>query len=332
MKNLNFNHTDYYHSQLDVLNMPQPPPDPMAPASDDVVAKSYKLLTNKMLYIVDQARKNSVKFRWANLKRTYKRAIRGYTRLERLMDRKEHKNLDAVVSYTNIKLKKRITVTQEKRHEAEILARAAGVRSDIQGGKHESSHATPARHGRGGSNHRGRGRGGRGGSSSQLDDRSGIHKQQHRPSHGDSKSNDDAYAKKLSAAYAKEDALPKGRYWHKRTPYCPAEGACSAKFCQGCGWHGSGPHWHDRPKCKATKNEQFVKEGYFHDKHPDKLNLFTTSSASLRTMMGEGGPPLAAPVASASNHSRMASYAGAHAGNHSDTTCNHCSGTPPRSL
>jgi hypothetical protein len=320
MKNLNFNHSDYYHSQLDFLTMPQPPPDPLLLASDDVIARSYKLMSNKMLYILDQARKNSVKFRWHNVKSTYKQAIRGYTRLERLLNRKDFKDLDKVVSYTNSKLKKRITVTQEKRHEADILARAAGARSDIQGGKHESSQATLPSRGRGGS-HRGRGRGGRGGSGGQLDERSGIDKRHgHRPhgSQADAKSQDEALAKRLSVAYAREDTLPKGRYWHKRTPFCPAEGACSAKFCQGCGWHGSGPHWHDRPKCKAYKHEQFVKEGYFHDKHPDKLNLFTERSASLKVMMGEA-PPQTATFAGA-----HAGFPGAHAGTSANSPCTHC--------
>jgi hypothetical protein len=120
----------------------------------------------------------------------------------------------------------------------------------------------------------------------------------------------------MSVAYAKEDALPRGRYWHKRTPFCPAEGACSCKFCQGCGWHGQGSHWHDRPRCKATANPLFVKEGYFHDKHPDKLNIYQDSSASLRVMMGE------APTRPASTSHRSTTVANA------DPGCAYCPGPP----
>jgi len=315
-KNLNFNHSDYYHSQMEVLSMPHPVPNPLDPESDDVVSTSYKVLTNKMMYILDQARKNNVKFSWNNVKKTYKRAIRGYTRLERFMDRKDHKSLDAVVSYSNAKLKKRVTQTRQKQHEADLAARAAGARGEIQGGKHEPSDATaPSRGGRGGKRgSRGRGRGGRGG----LDERSGIDKRQQHPSN---KEREDALAKKLSAAYAKEDALPRGRYWHKRTPFCPAEGSCSAKVCQGCGWHGQGTHWHDRPKCKSTSHEFFVKEGYFHDKYPDKLNAFTDKSASLRTMMGESLPQVTAASAASPAHFRGVSHTGS-----GSNACAHCAG------
>jgi hypothetical protein len=309
-KKLNFNHSDYYHSQFDVISMPYPPPDPMNVASDATVASDYKTMTNRMLYIIDQARKNNVSFRWTNIKRAYKKSIRGYLRLERLCDRRDFECLDDVVSYTNKKLKKRITLDHQKQHEADVLARAAGVRSDIGGGKSEPSEATPprGRGGRGQPRGRGRGFGGRGG----LSDRSGILKKDFGSSKG---SKDDAGAKRLSQAYAKEDALPRGRYWHKRTPFCPAEGACSAKFCQGCGYHGTPGNWHDRPKCRTCNHLEFVKEGYFHEKHPDKLNLFTDKSASLRMMMGE-----TQAVATPSSPAHLRGVSGGADGG----SCQHC--------
>jgi hypothetical protein len=314
-KRLNFNHSDYYHSQFDVISMPYPPPDPMVATSDSTVASDYKIMTNRMLYVIDQARKNHVSFRWSNIKRAYKKAIRGYLRLERCCDRRDFENLDDVVSYTNRKLKKRITLDSQKQHEADVLARAQGVRSDIGGGKSEPSEATPPR-GRGGRGQlRGRGRGsfgGRGG----LSDRAGIQKRDTGPSKG---SKDDAGVKRMSQAYAKEDLLPRGRYWHKRTPFCPAEGACSAKFCQGCGFHGTPGNWHDRPKCRTCNHPDFVKEGYFHDKHPDKLNLFTDKSASLRMMMGEA---LAVAPPSSPAHLRGVS-GGADGG-----SCQQCHSSP----
>jgi hypothetical protein len=287
MKNLNFRHSDYYHSQLELCTMPFPAPDPTSINCDEITARSYKSTTNKMLYIIDQARKNGVKFRWSNVKKCYKDAIRGYTSLERFFNRRDHQSLDEAVSYTNRKMKKLAQSTSLKKHDKALAGRAAGVRSDIGGGKQEPSEATPSSRGRG---HRGRGRGGRGGSG--LNERSsGIDKRRDDSSRGsDHRSKDEATAKRLSSAYAKEDSLPRGRYWHKRTPFCPADGACSCKFCQGCGWHGQGSHWHDRPRCRATANPLFVKEGYFHEKHPDMLNIYQDSSASLRMMMGESTP------------------------------------------
>jgi hypothetical protein len=311
-KKLNFNHSDYYHSQFDVISMPFPPPDPMVATSDSVIAKEYKIMTNRMLYIIDQARKNNVTFRWTNIKRAYKKSIRGYLRLERLCDRRDFESLDDVVSYTNRKLKKRITLDNQKQHESDVLARVAGVRSDIGGGKSEPSEATPPR-GRGGRGRftRGRGRGsfgGRGGSS----ENAGIQKKD-----SGSFRKDDPNAKRLSQAYAKEDALSRGRYWHKRTPFCPADGACSAKFCQGCGYHGTPGNWHDRPKCRTCNHTDFVKEGYFHDRHPDKLNLFTDKSASLRMMMGESA------VATPSSPAHLRGVSGGNEGG----ACQHCSPT-----
>jgi len=316
-KKLNFNHSDYYHSQFDVISMPYPPPDPLAVTSDAEIATDYKVMTNKMLYILDQARKNGVTFRWSNVKRAYKKAIRGYLRLERLFDRKEFNSLDEVVSYSNRKLKKNITLVNQKKHEAKMQARAAGVRSDVGGGKSEPSGATPPR-GRGGRGQsRGRGRGGfniRGGHSQ---DQAGVHKKDSRGDR-DKGPKDEAAAKRLSQAYAKEDGLPRGRYWHKRTPFCPADGACSAKFCQGCGYHGTPGNWHDRPKCRTCHHTDFVKDGYFHEKHPDKLNLFTDKSASLRTMMGDASAiPSSAP-------SEQAHYRGASG---DGKACQHCSPT-----
>jgi hypothetical protein len=311
MKNLNFNHSDYYHSQLELCHMPRPAPDPTSISCDEVTATSYKVMTNKMLYVIDQARKNGVKFRWTNVKKCYKDAIKGYPNLDRLLNRRDHQTLDEVVSYTNRKMKKMASITSLKKHDKEQSAKAAGVRSDIGGGKHEPSGATPpSLRGRG---RRGRGRGGRGGGS--LDDRSGIDKRHNdHPRGSDTRFKEDA--KKLSVAFAKEDALPRGRYWHKRTPFCPADGACSGKFCQGCGWHGQGSHWHDRPRCRATSNPLFVKEGYFHDKHPDKLNIYQDSSASLRIMMGEENPARSAGTANLRSVS----------GNGGGQSCGHCAG------
>ena len=314
-KKLNFNHSDYYHSQFEVISMPYPPPDPMCITSDSVIATDYKMMTNRMLYILDQARTNGVTFRWSNVKKSYKKAIRGYVRLERLSDRRDFDSLDAIVSYTNKKLKKRITLDKQKQHESEVQGRVAGVRSDVNGGKSEPSEATPPR-GRGGRGQlRGRGRGsfgGRGG----FSDRAGIQKKDSGQAKG---SKDEVSAKRMSQAYAKEDTLPRGRYWHKRTPFCPAEGACSAKFCQGCGYHGTPGNWHDRPKCRTCKHPDFVQDGYFHDKHPDKLNLFTDKSASLRMMMGET-TAVATPTSPA--HLRGVS-GGADGG-----SCQHCHPSP----
>ena len=315
-KKLNFNHSDYYHSQFEVISMPYPPPDPMAATSDAAIAADYKVMTNRMLYILDQARRNGVEFRWSNVKRAYKKAIRGYLRLERLFDRKDYENLDQVVSYSNKKLKKRITLDQQKQHESDMRARAAGVRSDVSGGKSEPSEATPPR-GRGGRGQsRGRGRGGFNSRGGHSHDQAGVHKRDFR-SDREKSPKDDAASKRLSQAYAREDALPRGRYWHKRTPFCPSEGSCSAKYCQGCGYHGAPGNWHDRPKCRTFRHPDFVKEGYFHDKHPDKLNLFTDKSASLRTMMGEAGAQQQQQqVAPEPAHYRGASSSG--------SACQHC--------
>lgn len=293
--------------------MPYPPPDPASLNCDEITARSYKTTTNKMLYVMDQARKNGVTFRWPNVKKCYKDAIRGYASLERFFNRRDHQSLDDVVSYTNRKLKKMTSITSLKRHDKVLAGRAAGVRSDIGGGKHEPSEATPPSRGRG---QRGRGRGRGGGN---LNERSGIDKRRDDSSRTqDSKTKDDAGAKKISSAYAKEDALPRGRHWHKRTPFCPSEGACSAKFCQGCGWHGQGSHWHDRPRCKATANPLYVKEGYFHDKHPDKLNIYQDSSASLRIMMGEQVPH--------TGNATPANLRGASASGGNQQACAYCPG------
>jgi hypothetical protein len=210
MKNLNFSHSDYYHSQLELCSMPHPPPDPASINCDEITARTYKVMTNKMLYVMDSARKNGVKFRWPNIKKCYKDAIKGYPSLERFFNRKDYDTLDEVVNYANRKMKKMTSITSLKKHDKAQSGRAAGVRSDIAGGKHEPSEATPPSRGRG---HRGRGRGGRGGGF--PEGRAGIDKRREDASRpGDSRPKDDAItAKRMSAAYAKEDALPRGRYY-----------------------------------------------------------------------------------------------------------------------
>jgi hypothetical protein len=61
-----------------------------------------------------------------------------------------------------------------------------------------------------------------------------------------------------------------------------------------------------------------VKEGYFHDKHPDKLNIYQDSSASLRIMMGEENPARSAGTANLRSVS----------GNGGGQSCGHCAGPP----
>jgi hypothetical protein len=207
----------------------------------------FKEMSAQMLAICERARKHGVKLLKSSCKHVFGEAVRDCYRVNQWFHLERFKSIGSSVRHINSKIHIRLANAAEQKHEKAMdEARFHGVRSQVGDGKSEGSNA-PDRKKKFG----------------------GISK----PGKETDKQARDKNAQKLDALYKVENALPKGRYWHPKTPFCNGD-ECTMKICQGCGKHQIvGQPWHDRPKCNCRKHPDFVHSGYFHDKWPDRLTI-----------------------------------------------------------
>lgn len=244
-RRLSFKEKDYYLSQLEQLRLP-----PVSSSGAKLYTAFTKMSTD-MLKIEDDALQNGVKLSTSSLKNIFTTFVKPHYRMRSWFHAKKFKSLSRSVRYINGKIKKRMVDEKERDHEYRMdHALANGVRQDHQGGKREDSDAPPRRGGFG--SDRGS-RGGRG----RGDFRGGIHKRDsYKPP---ATGTPDKVA--MDAAYAAEKALPKGRFWHKTTPFCylGTDGKCQGRICQGCGFHSTRDNpGHERPRCRHHQHADFV--------------------------------------------------------------------------
>ena len=222
-----------------------------------VLNDKFKSLAASMLAICERARKHGVALETSSCKHVFSEAVKNCYRINQWFRLKRFVSIGASVRYINSKLNRRLAEAAEQKHEnAMDDAKLNGVRSQVGDGKSESSNAPDRR--------KGKPKGGLKGG--------GIDKDKDRASR-------DKYSQKMDALYKVENALPKGRYWHLKTPFCSGEN-CTMKICQGCGTHQvEGRPWHDRPRCNCRKHPDFVESGYFHDKWPNRLSIHAKDGA-----------------------------------------------------
>ena len=222
-----------------------------------VLNDKFKSLAASMLAICERARNHGVALETSSCKHVFSEAVKNCYRINQWFRLKPFVSIGASVRHINSKLNKRLAEAAEQKHEnAMDDAKLNGVRSQVGDGKSESSNAPDRRKGK----QKGSPKGG------------GIDKDKDRASR-------DKFAQKMDALYKIENALPKGRYWHLKTPFCPGEN-CTMKICQGCGTHQvEGRPWHDRPRCNCRKHPDFVENGYYHDKWPNRLSIHAKDGA-----------------------------------------------------
>lgn len=270
---LGFNDEDYYTRKLELLRLP-----PCDQSRATQLYKSFRKLSSPMLRIIAEAEDCGVKLRTTNLSRIFKNHIRGWPSLERWFGARRFENFSAALRYVSTQIHDRIAKEMEERHEDMIMrGQVAGARSDIRGGKSESSQGGQFRHQ---NQNRGQGRNSDTGarpnrSAGGPPQSSGNRTFEQRPASGGatggryparSAKEEDAF----QAAIAKEKALPRGMYFHPRGPFCK-ENPCKAKVCQGCNYHADAEgRGHIRPNCRCKEHPDFVASGYFHERHPNQ--------------------------------------------------------------
>ena len=288
---LGFQEDDYYARKLELLRLPA---CNQSKASSLYVA--FRKLTTPFLRILREAEDSGARLRSSNVSRIFKNQIRGYPALERWFLSKRFKTFNDAVRHISRELHNRIATEVETQHDEQIVnGHVAGARTDIRGGKAEP--------GRGKGNHHQQNQ--RGSSQpppkrARWDDRNALKaldSSDDRPSRpARSKQEEDEFQRAL----AKEKALPHGMYHHPRGPYCK-ENPCRAKLCQGCNYHaGPDGKGHFRPNCRCKDHPEFVPEGYFHDKHPNRTGALKIPASDASARGGApakfGPPPGAARV------------------------------------
>jgi hypothetical protein len=231
----------------------------------------FKDLSGKMLEVIERAHRHNVKLRSASLKHVFSTAIKSSYRMTNWFHQRRFKSVGDSVRFLNTKIKKRLAQELERKHEQEHDARVAGVRGQIGSGTQEGSDAPDRRPPK-----RQQGRPVQGGISKSGDRNRDAKGKDQSPF---SKLSPEEYRKKMDELYKIENQLAKGRHYHERTVFCAGEPGdnCPFRRCQGCGEHSvKGKPSHDRPHCPHRKHKDFVAEGYFHEKHPGRLNIFAT--------------------------------------------------------
>jgi hypothetical protein len=246
-RRLGFRERDAYIAELEAC--------PRLSATRDmtVLNSKFKELAAQMLAICERARNHGVKLLRPSCKHVFSEAVKNCYRINQWFRLRPFKSIGDSVRHINSKLSRRLASAAEQRHEfAMDEAKLNGVRHQVGDGTTESSTA-PSRF------QKGKPKGGinKGGKDSAKDS-------------SKDKANRDKFAKKMDELYKAENELPKGRYWHMKTPSCDGEN-CECRFCQGCGKHQvKGRPWHDRPRCNQRSHPEFVASGYFHDKYPGR--------------------------------------------------------------
>lgn len=282
---LGFTEDDYFVRKLELLKLP-----PFRTATQ--MMKSFRKLTSPFLRIVREAKDSGVRIRFANLSRIFRNQIRGCPALERWFLSRRFKTFREAVKYVSAQIHDRVSKQTEEEHDDLISdGKVAGARSEIRGGKSESGQATP----RGGQGRR---------NQEQPPSRPKSPAPNSATPQGSRPPRTDREEAAFQAAFEKEKQLPSGMYHHPHGPFCK-ETPCKAKICQGCNYHADEQgRGHIRPNCKCKDHPDFVKSGYFHDKHPGRtgaLSLPRTPSASdqprvappskLRSVSGGAGRP-----------------------------------------
>jgi hypothetical protein len=242
---LEFKGADFYLRKLEHLEMEEGCHEPAAN-----LLPAFIRFTTPFLKIIDDAAINKVKLTHQSIMTAFKDHIKDYPSLKRWFASEKFKEIGDAVSFITDKIKERMETEEQSMHDKASLAKssagAAGVRQDFQGGKAEPGIA--------------RGR--------DAPKSGGIKKKDH------SKSSD--ITKK---AFDYEKGLSKGMYWHCKIGRCK-QSPCSAKFCQGCGWHAFGSKGHSRPHCPNKKHPDFVAKGYYHDKFPGREDSIVSKNLS----------------------------------------------------
>jgi hypothetical protein len=247
-KRLCFHRRDVYVAELEAC-----PKIPSGIKDMGALNVAFKNLSSKMLDVVERAHRHGVRLRKSSCKHILGQAVKNSYRLNAWFHLSRFRSIGESVRRINTKLQRRLSTDAEKRHE-QIADQAIhnGARQQIGDGHMESSGA-PDRPRKG---------------STKPVAKGGIKKSD------TPKLSSEEYAKKMDALYRVENALEKGRHFHKHGPFCNSATNCTLKFCQGCGEHQvEGKPWHDRPKCRARKHHDFVATGYWHDKWPNRLSL-----------------------------------------------------------
>ncbi len=245
--------------------------------------KSFRKLTSPFLRIVREAKDSGVRIRFANLSRIFRNQIRGCPALERWFLSRRFKSFKKAVKFVSAQIHDRVSKQTEEEHDDLISdGKVAGARSDIRGGKSEAGQANP--------------RGGQGRRNPEQARQPGpkTPAPSHAPSHAASSRQrpprTDREEAAFQAAFEKEKQLPLGMYHHPHGPFCK-ETPCKAKICQGCNYHADEQgRGHIRPNCKCKDHPEFVKDGYFHDRHPNR-----TGALSLPRSPGASDQPRAPP-------------------------------------
>jgi hypothetical protein len=248
-KRLCFHKRDVYVAELEAC--PKIPPNIKDISALNV---AFKDLSSKMLDVVERAHRHGVRLRKSSCKHILGQAVKNSYRLSQWFHLNRFKSIGDSVRRINTQLQRRLSTDAEKRHEQTAdQAMSNGVRQQLGTGHVEGSSA-PERPRKGGA--------------AKSGPKGGISK------NDNPRLSSEEYAKKMDALYRVENALEKGRHFHKHGPYCNSPTNCTLKFCQGCGEHQvEGKPWHDRPKCRARKHVDFVAAGYWHDKWPNRLSL-----------------------------------------------------------
>jgi hypothetical protein len=296
--NLGFKDKDYYLSQLEEFTLPK------STSSSSKIFSTFVTQTSSMLAIESEAVKAGVALRRSVLKNVFQNYVRHHYRLNQWFHDRSFKSLSKTVNHICKQYKKQHIQEKRKAHEDRENATANSARSDFQGGKAEPANAADSRdaarnkagrgrenfsRGRGGRQDfasprdsprgedtrrrgqldEGRGRGGRGVSSP----RGGVHK--------------DFGQRDFKSAYALEDSMPKGRFWHEKGPFCTGD-ECRARICQGCGDHSTADNrGHDRPHCPNTEHKDFVAAPkYFHEVWPGRKTALVRPAATTPPAKG----------------------------------------------
>jgi hypothetical protein len=283
--NLGFRDKDYYLSQLEEFKLPK------SSSSSSKVFSAFVTQTSSMLAIEAEAIKTGVVLRKSVLKNLFQNYVRLHYRLNQWFHDRSFKSLSKTVNHISKQYKKQHIQEKRKAHEDRENAIANSARSDFQGGKSEPANAEDsrdaARNKRGRANS-GRGRGGRQDSAGPRDSfstpprgddtRRRGHSDDSRARGGKGSTSPrgggvhkDLGQRDFKSAYALEDSMPKGRFWHEKGPFCQGDD-CRARICQGCGDHSTADNrGHDRPHCPNVGHKDFVAAPkYFHEVWPGR--------------------------------------------------------------
>jgi hypothetical protein len=294
--NLGFKDKDFYLSQLEEFQLPS------ALSAPSKIFNAFVTQTSDMLKIEGEALQTDVHLRKPTLKNLFQQYVGKHYRLNQWFHERSFKSLSKSIRHIMKQYKKQHVHDKRKVHESKQDARANGARSEFRGGKVESADAEISRgdarrkadNRRG---NRGRGRGGdrhdgsrRGQGDSVTSDhssgsgsrgRGGLRGGVNKFSGGSELRN--SGKSDLRAAYAAEDSMQRGRFWHEKTSFCKDDN-CRCRFCQGCGYHSTADDpGHDRPHCPHSKHADYVAAPkYFHEVWTGRKTALAPPSRSAK--------------------------------------------------